>query len=386
MKKGVRMMSLLLMLLLVFGSATMAQDSAPVVFCGQLTATDCDLLQVSQTAMTGLESGSSEFDLSMSISNIPDMPMDELEFHITGKGTFAIDPALIETMQAMQTDPTALFSDPNGLEQWMADLVKGISGDLNFTLAIPPELAALAGSEQPLPETLSISLRMVDGFGYVNLDDIATAMPDADVPPGWIGLDLATLMERAMQQGDFSDAMTMDPTAFQNYMTGLQDPTMLGDFVTVKRAADTDVMGQTAAVFRMTFDYGAFFDSEMFQELMSAQMEAATAMTGEELSESDMAEMNAVMGQMGPMFEGINLEIVQVIGLEDHFNHIIEMHMDWDLAGFMMLVDPTSNEPAPNFVFDMTIHNSDFNSAPAISAPEDATIFPISMILPSTDM
>ena len=89
------------------------------------------------------------------------------------------------------------------------------------------------------------------------------------------------------------------------------------------------------------------------------------------------------MSHMGSMFEGLNLEIKQVIGLEDKYNHATEMHLTWDMAGFMTMVEPGSNSAAPNFTFDVAVHNSNFNNAPAITAPEDATIFPLAAMLSS---
>jgi hypothetical protein len=267
----------------------------------------------------------------------------------------------------------------------MTDILQGVAGDLNLTLQLPPELTAMMGTDPAIPDTLSISLRLVDGFGYVNLEDIAAAMPDAGVPPGWLGVDLAAFMDAAMQQSEFADAMTFDPSAFQNYAMGIQNPAIMGEFMTIERGADTEVMGQAAAVFNTTFDYGAFFRSDMFQEMMNAQM-AAAAMSGEDMSEADMAEFEAMMDQMGPMLENINLDIVQIIGLEDHYIHTTEIHMDWDMTEFMAMIEPESDGPAPRFVFDMAIHSSNFNDAPAITAPEDATIFPLESMLPSGNL
>jgi hypothetical protein len=257
---------------------------------------------------------------------------------------------------------------------------------MSLTLELPPELIAVMSAEPTFPETLSFEMRMVDGFAYVNLDDIATAIPDAGLPSGWVGIDLAGFMEIAIQQSEFGNAVVMDPEAMQNYMANIQDPAMLDEFMSIERVADTEVMGQSAAVFVTTFDYSAFFQSEMFQDLMSAQMTAAITMSGQEMSEADIAEINEAISQMGPLFEGINLEIVQVIGLDDNYIHTTEMHMDWDMSGFMAMVEPGSDGPAPSFAFDMTVNTMNFNDAPETIAPEDATIFPLESMMPASNM
>lgn len=151
----------------------------------------------------------------------------------------------------------------------------------------------------------------------------------------------------------------------------------MAEFMTIERLEDTEVAGQQAAVFLYTFDYGALFQSETFQNMMRAQMEAAAEMSGEELDEDAQAEMEEAMSMMGPMFEDINLELRQVIGLDDKYIHSTEFHMDWDMSAMMAMMEPDSDGAAPTFVFDMTITSSDFNSAPEVTAPEDATLIPL---------
>jgi hypothetical protein len=372
----------MMVLLLVVSGPAFTQNIGD--FCGDLSEADCALLTESQTASAGLHSGSSEFDLSLSISNIPDAPFKALEFGVNGSGTFAIDPALHEMMMSMQDDPSALFSSPEAFQEWLVSFLNGVSGDLSLTINIPADLAQTMSSEDmTMPETINIGLRLVDGVGYANLEDIAAAVPDAGVPGGWVGIDLVEFMEMAMEQSGFGDISQMNSEFFQSYMGSFQDPEFLAEFMTIERVEDTEVDGQQAAVFQYTFDYGALFQSEAFLNMMRTQMTAVGEMTGEEMDEDAQAEMEEAMSMMGAMFEDINLEMRQVIGLEDKYVHSMDMHMDWDMSGFMAMVEPDSDSPAPNFVFDMTITNSDFNAAPEITAPEDATIIPLESMMPS---
>ena len=380
MKKVSLMVSIFTILLLVLGTSVSAQNLGTVEFCGELSEADCDLLTSAQEASMNLTSASMEFDMNMSVSNIPDAPFDSLAFQLVGDGSFAYDPALQETMMAIQDNP-AMFADPAESLALISEVIAGISGDLNLTLSIPPELAAMAGgaTEQPIPENLSISLRLVDGFGYVNLDSIAAVLPpDAGVPSGWMGVDLAAVMDLAMEQAGGFNMESLDPAVFENYMNSFMDPELLAEFMTVERVEDTDVMGQSAAVFLFNFDYGKFFNSSSFQALMEAQMAAVGESMGEEM---DPAEIEEVMSMMGPMVEDINLEIRYFVGLDDNFVHGINMNLDWDMAGFMMMVEPDAEGPAPVFAFDLTVDYSNFNDAPAITAPEDATIFPLEAMM-----
>jgi hypothetical protein len=370
------MITLLLVLLLMVSGPTFAQNIGD--FCGDLPEADCTLLTESQTAMMEVSSAAAQFDMSFSVSNIPDAPFDSLDFSLNGDGSFAVDPALMEMMHSIQDDPSALFSNPEAFSEWFTSFLNGVSGDLNLTLTIPADLAETFSSEDmTIPETVSIGLRLVDGVGYINLEDIAALMPDQGIPAGWIGVDLSDAWELAMKDADFNQLSEMDPDAFQSYMGSFQDPEFMAEFMTIERLEDTEVAGQQAAVFLYTFDYGALFQSETFQNMMRAQMEAAAEMSGEELDEDAQAEMEEAMSMMGPMFEDINLELRQVIGLDDKYIHSTEFHMDWDMSAMMAMMEPDSDGAAPTFVFDMTITSSDFNSAPEVTAPEDATLIPL---------
>jgi hypothetical protein len=241
----------------------------------------------------------------------------------------------------------------------------------------------MSSEEMTIPETLSVDLRMVDGFGYVNLADVAAAVPDADIPPGWVGVDLGSLVQMGMAQSDMSAMSNFDPEVFQAYMSGFQDPSVYAEFMTVERVEDTTLAdGQAAAVFNFTFDYGAFFQSEMFQNMMQMQMEAIADMSGEEMDADAQAEMEEAMSMMGPMMEDINLTIREVIGMEDKYVYSTEVHMDWDMTDFMAMVEPDAEGAAPVFLFDLVVNNTGFNTAPAITAPEDAMILPLESMMP----
>ncbi len=379
MRKPYLIMGLLLILLmLITGPAILAQEIP--VFCGELAEADCQILKDSQTAAMGLQSASMDMDMTLSIGNIPDAPFENLNFRLTGNGAYAVDPALMESLMAYQDNPAAMFADPDGLSQWFADLLTGMSANLSLTLELPAEVTGMMSTpEQTIPETLSVDVVLVDGFGYINLEDVAAVMPDAEIPPGWMGADLAGFMQTAIEQsGGFGDMSAMDPSVFENYMNSFQDPAFMGEFMSVERVEDTDVMGQQAAVFLFTFDYAALFQSETFQQMMLAQMEAMSEVTGE--------EMEAAMGMMGPMFEGITLEMRQVVGLDDKYTHSTEMHMDWDMSGMMAMMGEEAEGPAPTFTFDIVVNVMDFNAAPEIVAPEDAMIIPLDSMIPSNDM
>jgi hypothetical protein len=376
-------MSILILLLTLFTLAGSTYAQSEFVYCGDLAEADCDLLKASQQAMLGVHSGASDFDISLSMSNVPEMPFDQLEITLNGEGVYAIDPALLEQLAGMQMDPSQ-FMDPSASMAIVGDLLTGVAADFTLTLNIPPQLIAMAAGETPIPESITLPLRMVEGSVYVNLDDVAAAAPpDAGIPPGWLGINLADMMGEFEAFGMGMDSETVDTAAFEEYVQSIMDPAMMGQFLTVERVADEDVMGQTAAVFRSTFDYAAFFQSDMFQNLMQAQFEMAAAATGEELSADDQAEMDEIMSQMGPMMEGISLEIIQAIGLDDNYVHRMEIHMSWDMSSFIAMMEPEADASGATFTFDMSINSSDFNSEVSVVAP-DGAFFPLDAMMQGT--
>lgn len=387
MKKAILMISLLLVLVLALGSVASAQGLSPFQFCGDLSEADCAIITAAQEASASLESATTNFNVDLNVTNVPDMPFENLAINVNGTGSFHIEPELMSKLQAAQTDPTS-FVNPAESIALLGDLVNGFAGDLTLTISIPPEVAMMMGGseEAMMPESITLGLRMVDGVGYVNLGDLSAFIPADEAPPTeWMGMELQPLV--AMLSGFMEMGQeNMDPAAMEDMISGFMDPAFLNDFVNIERLADTEIMGQSAAVFSTTFDYAAFFQSGMFQEMMRTQIEAMAAATGEEITEDDLAEMDEVMGMMGMIYENIDLAVIQTIGLDDNYIHVTEVTMNWDLASLMAMAGEESEGPAPVFNLNMLVQNGDFNAAPPISAPEDATIVPFSEMMGSSSM
>jgi hypothetical protein len=386
-KKAILMISFLLVLVLALGGVAAAQGPAPFQFCGDLSEADCAIITAAQAASASLESATTSFNVDMNVTNVPDMEFESLAININGTGSFHIEPELMAQLQAAQQDP-ARFVNPSESIALLGSLVTGFAGDLTLTISIPPEVAMMMGGseDETIPESITLGLRMVDGVGYVNLADLAAFIPADEAPPSdWMGMELQPLI--AMLSGFMEMGQeNMDPAAMEDMISGFMDPAFMNEFVGIERLGDTQVMGQNAAVFRTTINYAAFFESGMFQEMMRTQMAAMAEASGEELTEEDMAEMDEAFGMVGMMYENIDLAIIQTIGLDDSYIHVTEVNMNWDLSSLMAMTGEESEGPAPVFTLNMLVQNGDFNAAPPISAPEDATIVPFSEMMGSGSM
>jgi hypothetical protein len=378
-KLSIGLLMILLVLVMAIAPAT-AQDMTGFHFCGDLATEDCDLLMASQEAMQELHSASVNLDMGFDIRGIPDMPFEKLVFGLTANGAAAVDPALMDMMQSMQADPMQ-FADPQASMDMLSQLVTGVSGDFTISVSLPPDLVAMAGPDAGIPATLTFDLRMVDGVIYINLDKIAAAMPDADVPPGWMGVDLSSLLSPA---GDMSGSMgsssTLDQEAMSTYMESLMDPETMTQFLTVERIADDEIMGQTVAVFETSFDLAAFIQSDVYQNFLNAQM---AAVGGDDFSSQDQAEIDQAMSMVTDAMQGLTFKQTTAIGLDDHYLHRNTMHFDWDMSDFLNMVEPDSDASEAVITFDMTMDWSDFNGDVSVAVPEDAMLIPLGGMLPS---
>lgn len=370
MQKRVTMISVLILLLALTASMVQAQDMPPV-FCGSLSEADCGILQNSQRAVAGLSGATFNLNFDLNVDNIPDAPFNSLAINLSGVGAYAVDPTIMERMMALQGDPSAMFEDMAQLGQLLEDALLAFDGQVNLTLTLPAELLALIADEgMKLPENLSVELRMVDGVGYVNLSALAEAIPDAGIPSGWYGLEIAKLLNNvftvlAPQMEDMMGEMPgFDPEMF----TQFSDPSVFGDFMNIERLPDAQADGETVAVFKTTLDYVKLFSSPAITDMMKTQMEAA----GAGMTEADLEQM---MEMMREMYKGLTFEVTEYIGLADSYPRRLEMNFSWDLSSMMSAMgEMPAQASSPVLGATFTITYGSFNVPPAITAPENATV------------
>lgn len=376
-----RMILVLMMILALVGGATLAQDATPV-FCGDLPEADCTLLQESAEAMSELHSAAFNFELDFALGGIEDIPVDIISFRLTGNGAYALDSEALslfstqEWMQNLEELPAALES-----------ALKAISGDATLVLFIPPEIIAAASEDgTKLPDKVGLSLRLVDGVGYVNMDKLAPLDTTGDMPRGWIGLDIATALSRALSEADLGSMQGTMPGFDPETMNMYGDPTMWGRFVTVTRLEDTEIDGQTAAVFQDTISLADLYANPEFQEFLREQLETTFDSMGTETGFTD-EDFEQLMAFYATLFEGMSIISTKTIGLDDHYVHQTSMSMDWtlDLGEALAQFGESGSSDAPVITFNINFESglSQFNDAPAITAPEDAKLIPLDEVFGS---
>ncbi|NWG18085.1 MAG: hypothetical protein HXY41_15785 [Chloroflexi bacterium] len=370
MQKRVTMISLLVLLLALTAGVIHAQD-VPPVFCGSLAEADCAILENAQKAVAELTGATFDLNFDLNLDNIPDAPFDTLAINLSGAGAYAIDPAIMEKLAVFEGDPMAIFEDMEQIGQLVEDALTAFDGQLNLTLTLPPEvLAEIAKEGIKLPEKLSVELRMVDGVGYVNLSALAEAIPDAGIPGGWYGLEIAKLLNNVfvMLAPQMEGMMGMLPGFDAETITQFSDPAVVGDFMNIERVADADVNGEAVAVFKTTLDYVKLFSNPALTDMMKSQMDAA----GAGMSEADLEQM---MEMMREMYKGLTFDVTEYVGLADGLPRQLEMRFYWDMTGMMSAMgEVTTQVSAPAFGANFTIVYGNFNTPPAITAPEGAVV------------
>ncbi len=162
MKSRLLALCMLFVLIAAMVPGVMAQDTT---ICGNLSADDCTALTTAFTN-TGA-AGSGAFTLASTIDIQSDDPSQAAKIDINADGKFSgVKPMSMTDVTAMSADPAA------ALEAATAG-IKGFSGELNLTIGLPAEAAAMTGGEP-----LTLNLILVDGVGYIDFSKLpATIAP-----------------------------------------------------------------------------------------------------------------------------------------------------------------------------------------------------------------
>ncbi|MEZ4729322.1 MAG: hypothetical protein R3E79_19500 [Caldilineaceae bacterium] len=397
LKKSAVMMVLLVLLLIGSAVPAFAQD-LPEPFCGALPEDDCAILSSSQESMLEIGSGVYNSEIDFMVAGIPGLPVEEISFNLTQDATYSLNPELAVQLAEMQSmAPEEMMANMEEMFDLLLELYGTLGYDGEMTLTMPEDVAALlsAQANTQIPEEIHLQIRVVDGYGYLNLEDLAAFSPEAEGLEGWAGIDILTLMQmglqESMQQGamDPSQMGSMAGFGVGNLLNSEEGRAMIEPYISVERLRDTTVDGQDAAVFESTFNVGTFVASPLFRDLVLSQLDTINQLSETDLTEQEVTEMLTMLSFVGPMlFTGLDLHTTQTIGLEDFYVYQDEFVFAWDLSslvGVARMVDSDGSmglstmlgDVAPVLNLELTTVASEHNTAPEITAPENAQIIPL---------
>ncbi len=348
------------LILLSISGAAFAQTTAPT-FCGTLSQADCAILSQSQQAMASLDSASFDTQIDLTVSNTPDLKAP-ISIHISGNGAYG-------GLNKLRSDLTAAATDPG---QLLVALLTDLKADLTITIDLPPDTMTALGV-QTRDGHITVQERLVDGFGYLNLDTLQSLMSNSRMH-GWYGLDLASFLKSAMQQMPelFNNSMSNLGNS-QAYQKDFSDPAFINRFLQIER---TDDGSTSTATFEIVLDLGKLMGSPEFQTIMRQQMERQnSAMTSAEIDQALAASLQ--------MFKGMDVTLSEDIDTDTGYLQAISGSFLFDASGMMASMGTSGGKatPAPQIKLDFVYRYSDFNDAPEISAPPNPVIIPYQSLL-----
>ena len=221
MRKGLKKSALIIVLvflLLCSAVPAFAQD-LPEPFCGSLSEDDCSVLASSQETMLGVGSGVYNSEINFLLAGVPGLPVEEIAFNVTQDATYAIDPELTAQLAEMQMmSAEEMASNMEEMMNLLLEVYGSLSyeGEMNLTMA--EDVAALlsAQANAPIPTEIRLQIRIVDGYGYINLEDLAAFAPEREGLEGWAGIDILSMMKMGLQEGmqqGTMDSSQMGPMA-----------------------------------------------------------------------------------------------------------------------------------------------------------------------------
>jgi len=389
------MVVVLVFLLLCSALPAFAQD-LPEPFCGDLSEDDCGILASAQEAALEVGSGVYNSEINFQLAGVPGLPVEEISFNVTQDASYAVDPELMAELAAMQMmSAEEMAENMEAMVDLMLNLYATLSYDGEMNLTLPEDIAALLSAQagMEIPEEIRLQMRVVDGYGYLNLEDLvpfAQSPEDAEQLQGWAGLDLLTLMKAGLQEGMQEGAMDSSMAGFGmgNFLNSEEARAMIEPYLIVSRERDDTGGDQDVAVFTNRVDVGKFVGSPLFRDLVISQLDVINEAADTNLTEQEVTEMLTMLTFVGPMlFTGLDFHTTQAIGLEDFYTYRSDFVFNWDLSSLVAvarMVDSSGEmglsammgDVAPVINLEIATDASDHNNAPEITAPEDAQIIP----------
>ena len=394
MKFTFRLVTVLVLLSALAGVAR--ADFHDVVFCGDLPAADCVLLEAAQENAAQQTSGSGVLDLDLLMRDLDEEAMGEFLIALNADVVWSGDLSGLEEMGAASL---GMMDDPAAMMTMLGELLAQFNGMFTLSLQMPQGLPGTLADDIPaeLLSGISMEARLVDGNLYFDLSSLATIMPAEDgVPSGWFGFNIMELLEAGMAaegmsegmkdpRGSDDDAMAEADAEMEAAMAEMEalaaswtDPDFLAEFMSIERLADEMVADQLVAVFRTGVDLVALFNSDAFSDLLLAGTEMG------EIDEEELQDMSMMIDMMDMLGSGIDIEATTYISIDEALPVRDVFHMAWDMADMMAFMSE-SEDAIPYVSVDYQMDYSYPAEAPTVTVPENAFIISPGLLMAGAD-
>ncbi|MBK8029408.1 MAG: hypothetical protein IPK17_07800 [Chloroflexi bacterium] len=340
MRKG---LLLVLLLLTVVSGAALAQTTTGEVYCGDLSADDCAILEQSQTAMQNLTAAS--FDLFVDVQI--EAEGEQMPISLVGSGAYSG----LDRNADLSLDGMAALT-----------ALRGFNAELMLTATLPQSLV----EESESPNTLTLELRLVDGVGYPQFRSAAAAHQGPAVHGlGRSGSRRADRRAPRRQSRDFQRTR-LDGRWFgrQPEMFTNMDTQAVEQYLTITR---TDEGSGANATFETTVDFAGLLADPAFQDTLRQQMDAS----GQGTTEADQQE---AFDQVSSAFQDATLLIRQEVDTAS--GRTASLSVEFDVA-VTDAEDPSENGSAAV----TAMIDYDYENVPTLTAPENASVLPYQQLL-----
>lgn len=302
-------------------------------------------------------------------------------------------------------DRAAMMSEPAQLIGFLGEWLNGITTDTSFALTMSPELAEALSDEGdfPIPTDFALSFMLIDGVFYIDVTDLAAFVPELALFQGWIGFEIAPLLDLALAEAGMDEMNSEDSLIFAQAMTNLRAGSS-GPFVTLLQEygappsaeeffqvflSDDVSTDEDVVAFQTAIDYPAFFESPLF-EVLAWQLLYQEDIFDLYLSETEVEEFIVGARLFGPsVMEHMNLDLVETVGTEDTYLYSSALTMDWDSADTIAFFGTIFGEEAisdipeelPLISAAIAVDNADLNEPLEIVPPPGAFVIPLEMLM-----
>jgi hypothetical protein len=369
-----------LIVFLSYSTSLAQSDDGTVPYCGDLDAAECAALDATAETMAGLNSGTTENQVSVYLSGGP-FGERELSLQLSTTHTFVTEPeTLTRLLELKAMSPEALQADPTALAELLL-LPLSIDTDQTIRVAFSPELSALlsAGLGLEIPANLTFHTRRIDRVVYIRLADYAIFGAQPEWVPEWVGIELTNwftdTVTGAIAAPEFdpleAQAQLAPPgMAFASsvvYHIPAEQTGAYTDFMHLTSTSTTALNGQPVHVYRLTWDIPRYVGGPLFAQQVGLPTDQRQSLP-----------IALLLGTASSvLLHGLHAETSQVVGVDTAHLYQAETRVEWRMGipgGPLLAYSPTIG-------MSSTTTNRDLNAIEQIPVPEDAVVPPLNLLI-----
>jgi hypothetical protein len=340
-------MAVLGILLLALTVTARAEDA-----CGNLFPDDCALLYHSRQVMAGLSSAAFHLEFEFIVRENPAQP--PVTLRMLADGTYTRD--------------LTAAGERSGFDRALGAL----AADLSVVLTLAGLPGETPTAHPVAAEVLAFDLRLVDGIGYLNPQPTIRD----HVGGNWYGLDLVALYRHLLASGYLFDL----PAG--NWI----NPAPLVEIGDSRRLADDERHGQGLAVLEVTIDFDPLLENAAIRQVAQ---EVVVDTLRQKTSGYEDDQLQQAAEQYVTLLQSTSLRLARAIGLDDGYLHRLDFALDFRPDAGLVAALEAAPDPfdllalaTTDIQINLSLSLERFNSAPAISAPQNPVIIPLDELAP----